>query len=221
MGSAEPLDQTERTRLRRRRERGSFDRALADAVLDEALVAHVGTVTERGPLVLPMAHVRIDDRLYLHGAPGNGLLRTLASGAEACVTVTLLDGLVLSRSAFHHSMNHRSVVLFGPMQRVTDHDEARTASAALVDHLAPGRSDEVRLPTDAELDATLFLRMSIREGSVKVRTGPPRDDQADLSWPVWAGHVPTSLTFGMPVADPVGRPGPVPAHVQALAARSA
>ena len=219
MGSTEPLEQTDRTRLRRLKERGSFDRALAEAILDEALVAHVGTVTDRGPIVLPMAHARVDDRLYVHGAPGNAILRALAGGAEACVTVTLLDGLVLAKSAFHHSMNYRCVVLLGPMDKVTDRAEKAAASAALVDHMAAGRSAEARMPTTAELDATLFLRMTIREGSVKVRTGPPRDEPDDLAWPVWSGHVPTTVAFGAPVADPEAGTVPVPAHVADLVSR--
>jgi nitroimidazol reductase NimA-like FMN-containing flavoprotein (pyridoxamine 5'-phosphate oxidase superfamily) len=216
MGSTEQLEQTDRTRLRRLKERGSFDRALAHSILDEALVAHVGTTTGRGPIVLPMAHARVDDRVYVHGAPGNAILRAIAAGAEACITVTLLDGLVLARSAFHHSMNYRCVVLIGPMEKVTDRGEKAAASVALVDHLAPGRSAEARMPTGAELDATLFLRMEIREGSVKVRTGGPNDDEADLSWPVWAGHVPTTTVFGEPVRQAVGVEAPVPPHVTAL-----
>jgi nitroimidazol reductase NimA-like FMN-containing flavoprotein (pyridoxamine 5'-phosphate oxidase superfamily) len=217
---APTLEQTDRSRLRRRRERGSFDRAVADAVLDEALIAHVATVTERGPVVLPMAHARVGEHLYVHGAPANALLRALAAGAPACVTVTLLDGLVLARSAFHHSMNYRSVVLFGVMEKVDDGAEKRAASAALVEHLVPGRSAEARMPTDAELEATLFLRLAIREGSVKVRTGPPVDDEADLDWPVWAGHVPVRPAFGEPVAAPEGQALDVPDAVWALSGRA-
>jgi nitroimidazol reductase NimA-like FMN-containing flavoprotein (pyridoxamine 5'-phosphate oxidase superfamily) len=213
---AAPLERTDRSRLRRKRDRGSFDRALADAVLDEALVAHVATVTEQGPIVLPMAHARIGDHLYVHGSPANHLLRTLAAGAPACVTVTILDGLVLARSAFHHSMNYRSVVLFGAMEKVVDREEKRAASAALVEHLAPGRSSEARMPTDDELDATLFVRLAIREGSLKARSGGPIDDEVDLDWPVWAGHLPLRTTFGEPVPDPSGVAQPLPPHVAAL-----
>jgi uncharacterized protein len=214
--STEPLAQTERSRLRRKRARGSFDRAAAEAVLDEALVAHVATVTTRGPLVLPMAHVRIADRLYVHGSPANHLLRALAAGAPACVTVTILDGLVLARSAFHHSMDYRSVVLFGTMEEVTDRAERAAASAALVEHLVPGRSAEARMPTDDELDATLFLRLPIVEGSLKARAGGPVDDDADMTWPVWAGHVPMRTVFDEPVADPAGEARPLPESLVAL-----
>ena len=204
---SDTLDQTDRSRLRRKRDRGSFDRALAESVIDEAMIAHVATVADRGPIALPMAHARVEDGLYVHGSPANHLLRTLAAGAPACVTITILDGLVLARSAFHHSMNFRSVVLFGEMESVLDRDEKRAASIALVEHLAPGRSAEARMPSESELDATLFLRLPIREGSVKARAGGPVDDDADLAWPVWAGHVPVRTTFGEPVRDPNGESG--------------
>jgi nitroimidazol reductase NimA-like FMN-containing flavoprotein (pyridoxamine 5'-phosphate oxidase superfamily) len=212
----EPLEQTDRSRLRRKRDRGSFDRVAAEAVLDEALVAHVATVTQQGPIVLPMAHARLGEYLYVHGSPANHLLRAIAAGAPVCVTVTILDGLVLARSAFHHSMNYRSVVLFGAMDTVTDRDEKRAAANALVEHLAPGRSAEARMPTDAELDATLFVRLLIGEGSVKARSGGPYDDEADMAWPVWAGHVPVHTAFGEPVADPAGEARPLPDHVAAF-----
>ncbi len=213
---SEPLEQTDRSRLRRRRDRGSFDRAAAEAVLDEALVAHVATVTEQGPIVLPMAHARVGGHLYVHGAPANHLLRAIAAGAPVCVTVTILDGLVLARSAFHHSMNYRSVVLFGSMEKVLDRAEKRAASEALVEHMAAGRAAEARMPTDAELDATLFLRLSISEGSVKAREGGPIDEEADMGWPVWAGVVPVLSSFGAPVPDPLGEERPLPPHVEAL-----
>ena len=210
-----PLRTTDRSRARRRRERASVDRALADAVLDEGLVAHVATVTEHGPVVLPMAYARIDDHLYLHGAVANHLLRTLAAGAPVCVTVTLLDGLVLARSAFHHSVNYRCVVLFGVVEVVTDRDEKRAASAALVDHVVAGRGAEARPPTDAELASTLVVRLPVDEGSVKVRTGPPIDDEDDRDLPVWAGTVPVGTTFGDPLPDD-GVTTPVPDGVAAL-----
>ena len=201
------MQTTERTTLRRKKERGRPDRALLDAVLDEALVAHVGLVAPHGPIVLPMTYARIGDSLYLHGAVGNALLRSGAEGVDVCVTVTLLDGLVLARSAFHHSMNYRCAVLFGRAVRVDDVDELRAMSAALVDHLAPGRSAEVRGPTDEELRATLVLRFPIAEASVKVRTGPPIDDDEDLDLDVWAGVVPMRLAPGAPERDDSGVPG--------------
>ena len=214
--SSGPLEQTDRSRLRRKRDRGSFDRAAAESVLDEALVAHVATVTEQGPLVLPMAHARVGESLYVHGSPANHLLRAIAAGAPVCVTVTILDGLVLARSAFHHSMNYRSVVLFGLMEKVVDREEKRAVSEALVEHMAAGRAAEARMPTDAELDATLFLRLPIDEGAVKARTGGPVDDEPDMAWPVWAGVVPVLSTFGGPVPDAQGEERPLPPHVEAL-----
>jgi len=212
--AATALEPTDRTTLRRKRDRGSHDREVIDAILDEALVAHVGFAAPHGPVVLPMAHVRIGDDLYLHGAAGNDLLRNLAAGADACVTVTLLDGLVFARSAFHHAVNYRCVVLLGQATRVTDATEMRTASAGLLDHLAPGRSLDARPPTDDELRATLFVRFPILEGSAKVRSGGPSEEPADLDLPVWAGEVPLRL-----VADderphsPDGTPPPTPTYI--------
>lgn len=195
------LRETDRTRLRRRANRGTFDRTTANAILDEALLAAVGFSTDAGPVVLPMAFARIDDRLYLHGAVGNAMLRNLAGDGGVCVNVTLLDGLVLARSAFHHSMNYRSVVLFGQPAEVTDEAEKRTAFDALVEKMSPGRSTEARPSTDAELRATLVIALDIDEGSVKVRTGGPIDDPEDMDLDVWAGHIPVRLVRETPVAD--------------------
>jgi len=195
------LSPTPRATPRRKRERGSHERALVNAVLDEAVVCHVGFVADHGPVVLPMTYARIDDALYLHGAAGNDMLRHLTAVAGVCVTVTLLDGLVFARSAFHHSMNYRCVVLFGRAERVTDQAELQTMAAALLDHLAPGRSADARRPTTEELRATLIVRIPITEGSAKVRTGGPIDDDEDLDLPVWAGEVPMRLTAGSPIPD--------------------
>ena len=200
------MQTTERTTLRRKKERGRTDRALLEAILDEALIAHVGFTADHGPVVLPMTYARIGEDLYLHGAVGNAMLRTSAGGVDVCVTVTLLDGLVLARSAFHHSMNYRCAVLFGKAERVTDPAELQAMSAALLDHLAPGRSADARPPTDTELRETLVIRLPITEASVKVRTGPPIDDEADLALPVWAGVVPLRLQPAAPEADGAGVP---------------
>jgi uncharacterized protein len=197
----EGLRETSRTKLRRRADRGSFDRARAHAILDEALVAHVGFVVDGRPCVLPMTYGRIDDTLYLHGAVGNGMLRA-ASGADVCVTVTLLDGLVLARAAMHHSMNYRYVVLYGRAERVHDEAEKRRAFDAVVEHSVAGRSVVARPANDLELRKTLVLRLPIDEASVKVRAGGPVDDPEDLGLPVWAGVVPVRLERGEPVADP-------------------
>ena len=170
--------------------------------MDEALICHVGFGTGDSPFVTPMTYARIDDTLYLHGAAGNRMLRALVEGAPACVTVTLLDGLVLARSAFHHSMNYRSVMLFGVPERVEDPDEKRAAVIALVEHMVPGRSNDTRGPSESELKTTLFLRLPIDEGSAKVRTGPPLDDDGDLDFGFWAGVVPFERTVLAPIPDP-------------------
>jgi uncharacterized protein len=204
---------TDRTTLRRQRDRGSHQRAVIDAVLDEGLLCHVGFTSGGSPFVVPMAYARVGDALYLHGAAANRTLRALAGGTEACVTVTLLDGLVLARSAFHHSMNYRCVMLFGQASRVVDEDEQRVASAALLDHMAPGRSADARRPTPVELKSTIILRFPITEASAKVRTGPPLDEPQDMALATWAGVVPVQLVAGVPVADPSLPPGiPVPAY---------
>jgi len=219
-GPAPTLDQTERTTLRRKRERGSYDRPAAWAVLDEALVAHVGFVVDGTPHVLPMAHVRIGDTLYLHGAAGNAMLRELAAGTPVCVTVTLVDGIVLARAAAHHSLNYRSLVLYGAATRVDDPDEIDAASAALLDHMAPGRAGDARPPTEAERRRTLFVRVPIGEGSLKARTGAPVDDEEDLGTGIWAGVIPLSVAAGDAEPDPALAPGtPVPAYAAAYARR--
>jgi len=199
---ARALPETDRTALRRKRERGDRTLETVYAVLDEGLLCHVGLTTEDGPRVVPMAYTRVGDHLYLHGAPANATLRALAEGVEACVTVTLLDGLVLARSAFHHSMNYRSVMLFGRATRVADEGEQREAAAALLDHMAPGRSADARPPSGSELRAVLIVRFPIDEGSAKVRTGGPIEEPEDLTLPVWAGVVPFRLVADPPVPDP-------------------
>ncbi|HWW53507.1 MAG TPA: pyridoxamine 5'-phosphate oxidase family protein, partial [Acidimicrobiales bacterium] len=192
-----------RTTVRRLPARASYDRIIVHGILDEGLVAHVGLTTERGPLVIPMMYVRVDERVYIHGSAANHLLRTASSGIEICAAVTLLDGLVLARSAFHHSMNYRSVVMYGTAAKVTDPGEKRTALDALVDRVAIGRSVEARPPSEEELRSTLVLALELNEVSAKVRTGDPLDDEADLDWPVWAGVIPLRLVAGErePAAD--------------------
>jgi len=183
---------TDRTGLRRLKERGTHDRAAMDAILDEGLLCHVG-VNDGTPVVTPMAYARVGDHLYLHGAPANRTLRLIADGVEACVTVTLLDALVLARSAFHHSMNYRCVMLFGAGAAVEDPEEKFAASAALLEHMAAGRSGDARMPTESELRKTLIVRFPIEEGSAKVRSGGPKDDEEDMGKPIWAGQVPFDL----------------------------
>jgi len=207
------LNRTDRTAVRRLADRARYERAIVDAVLDEAYLAHVGFVVDGQPRVLPMTYGRDGDVLYLHGAVGNAMLRASA-GAEVCITVTLLDGLVLARSAFHHSMNYRSVVLLGEAVKVDDEAEKRRAFDVIVDHVLPGRSQVARPTNDSELRQTLVLRLPIAEGSAKVRTGGPIDDDEDRDLEVWAGVIPLHLTAGAPAQDPaqtlIGLPEPVP-----------
>lgn len=191
------LAQTPRSTLRRRPHRASYDRALIHAILDEALVCHVGFAIEGQPFVVPTTYGRLGDRLYIHGAVANRTLRSLARGIPVCVTVTLLDGLVFARSAFHHSMNYRSVMLFGVAHEVTDGTERRRALEALVNHMCPGRFAATRAPDEQELKATAILALDITEGSAKVRTGPPVDADEDYALPYWAGVLPLKL---MPLA---------------------
>ncbi|HJR26888.1 MAG TPA: pyridoxamine 5'-phosphate oxidase family protein [Acidimicrobiales bacterium] len=200
MTASSQLLQTDRTKLRRKADRGTFDRAAADAILDEAYIAHVGFVVDGGPKVLPMTYGRDGDVLYLHGAVGNAMLRA-SDDAEVCVTVTLLDGLVLARSAFHHSMNYRSVVLLGTATRVDDEAEKARAFDVLVEHVVPGRTAEARGATPSELRQTLVLRLPIEEGSVKVRAGDSLDDPEDVGLAVWAGSVPLRLVAADPVPN--------------------
>jgi len=193
--------ETHRSLLRRVPARGTHERAVIDAILDAGLVAHVGFVEGDQPLVLPMVYVRRDDGLVLHGARAGRLLKTLAAQVAACVTVTLLDGLVLARSAFHHSVNYRSVVAFGTARELAG-TAKRDAMEALIERLAPGRSALVRPPSAKELDATAVLSFAIEEASAKRRSGGPIDEEEDLAWPVWAGHVPLRSAAMAPVAAP-------------------
>ncbi len=187
-----------RTRVRRLGQRGRYDEATVHGILDDGIVAHVGVVTEHGPLVLPTAYARLGRTLYLHGAAGNALLRA-GEGAPVCATVTLIDGLVLAKSAFHHSMNYRSVVVFAAGRHVEDEDERRRALDAIVEHIVPGRASEARPPNPSELRATRVLALDLGETSAKVRTGPPVDDEADADWPAWTGVIPLTQVRGTPV----------------------
>lgn len=213
--------ETDRTTLRRHPERGRHGREDIYAVLDAGWVCHVGIATERGPVVIPTAYGRVDDRLFLHGSPASRLVRSMTRGVPVCVTVTHLDGLVLARSAFHHSLNFRSVVVFGTAHPVTDPSDKRAALDAFVDHVLAGRSAEVRPPTDKELRGTSVLEVPIEEASAKVRTGPPIDDEEDLGLPVWAGEVPLRLAAGPLVPAPgLGPDRDPPASVRSFLATS-
>ncbi|HLJ60023.1 MAG TPA: pyridoxamine 5'-phosphate oxidase family protein [bacterium] len=206
---------TGRTKVRRHPERGRYDRAAIDAILDEALMCHVGFVVEGQPYVIPTIHARLGDRVYLHGSAASRMLGTLGGGVPACLTVTLLDGLVLARSGFNHSMNYRSVVVLGTATEVTDEAEKLAGLEAIVEHVVPGRWADARLPTETEMRSTRVLRMPLDEASAKIRTGPPKDDADDLGLDVWAGVIPLRLVPGVPIPDPALAAGVAePAYVR-------
>jgi hypothetical protein len=191
----------DRTQLRRKPQRGSHDRAVIDAIVDDALVCHVAFVGAHGPIVMPTTHVRIADQLYIHGAVANAMLGSLAAGIDMCVAITLLDAIVLARTALHHSVNYRSVIAFGRGARVDDPDRKRAALAALLDKVVAGRSRACRMPTDKELAATQVIALPLTEASAKIRTGPPLpDDGDDAKLPFWAGIIPIVTTRGEPIA---------------------
>jgi nitroimidazol reductase NimA-like FMN-containing flavoprotein (pyridoxamine 5'-phosphate oxidase superfamily) len=194
------LPTSDRTLVRRLGERGRYDTETIHAILDEALICHVGFVVDDKPVVIPTIHWREEETLYFHGSAASRMLRSLRDGIDACVTVTLLDGLVLARSAFHHSMNYRSVVVFGKAREVREDEKVRVLGS-LVEHVVRGRSKEVRAPNLKELRQTLVLALPIDEASAKIRTGGPVDDAEDYALPVWAGVLPLTLTPGEPIAD--------------------
>jgi nitroimidazol reductase NimA-like FMN-containing flavoprotein (pyridoxamine 5'-phosphate oxidase superfamily) len=193
---------SERTRLRRAPARGRYERATIDAILDEALVAHLGFAVDGQPYVIPTLQARVGDTVYVHGSAASRATRTLGAGTPACLTVTLVDGLVLARSAFHHSMNYRSVVVLGTARPVSDPDELLLALEAFTERVGAGRWGEVRAPNRKELKGTRVLAMTLDEASAKVRSGPPVDDDGDYALDVWAGIIPLTLVPGAPVDDP-------------------
>ncbi len=198
----ESFASTERTTLKRLPQRGSYDREVVYRILDEGFVCHVGFVVDGQPFVIPTAYGRIGDKLYIHGSTASRAIRGLSGGIPVCVTVTLLDGLVLARSAFHHSINYRSVVILGAATMVAAAEEKMTALRAFTEHVIPGRWDDVREPNEQELKGTSVLMLPLVEVSAKVRTGPPKDDDEDMAIPVWAGELPLRIAAGSPVDDP-------------------
>jgi len=196
------FSKTKRTTLKRLPKRGAYDRNSIYDILDEGFICHVGFAIDGKPVVIPTGYARVDDQLYIHGSQASRMLRTLSQGIDVCVTVTLVDGLVLARSAFHHSINYRSVVIFGRASLVADPETKLAALFAFSEHVIPGRWDEVRAPTSEELKATSVLSLELTEASAKVRTGPPLDDEEDYSLPVWAGVIPLQVTSSAPISDP-------------------
>ena len=213
---------TKRTRLKRLSKRASYERKIIYQILDEAFICHVGFISDGQPVVIPTAYGRAEDVLYIHGSVASRMLRALADGIRVCVTVTLVDGLVLARSAFHHSMNYRSVVVFGKAYVVRGAMEKAKALRLFSEHVLPGRWAEVRQPNDGELKKTLVLRMPLMEASAKIRSGPPIDEESDYDLRVWAGELPLSLVAGEPITDPRLLPGiQVPAYIETVRVRFA
>ena len=199
---------SKRTQVHRHPERGDYDRTTIDQILDEALICHVAFNDGGGaPRCLPTIHARVDDTIYLHGSTAARAWKALRAGAEVCIVATIVDGLVMARSAFNHSMNYRSVVVFGTAREVTEEEELHMAAAAITSHVAPGREDEARMPTAAEYRQTLLLAVPLEEASAKVRTGPPKDDEDDIALPIWAGVLPLVTSAGDPDPSPDLGPG--------------
>jgi uncharacterized protein len=197
----EKIPQTPRTTLKRLPQRGSYDRELINQILDEGFICHVGFAADGKPFVIPTGYARVGDSLVIHGSQASRMLRTLGQGIDVCVTVTLVDGLVLARSAFHHSMNYRSAVVFGRATPIDDPDEKLAALRALSDHMIPGRWEDVREPNEQELQQTTVLSLPLTEASAKVRTGPPLDDEEDYDLPIWAGVIPLRMVANSPLDD--------------------
>lgn len=213
---SEPYTPTARTRVVREPERGVYDRAAAYRILDEGFVCHVGFVVEGQPFVIPTGYGRAGDNLYIHGSAASRMLRRIDQGVPVCVTVTLLDGLVLARSIFNHSMNYRSVVVLGTAVAVADPKEKLEALRLLSEHILPGRWAESRQPNEREIKATLVMRLPITEFSAKVRQGPPVDDEDDYGFPTWAGVIPLEMVAGAPVNDArLDSRTPVPGYARA------
>jgi len=199
MSSSAP---TARTRVTREPQRGIYDPATIHQILDEGFICHVGFVVDGQPFVIPTGYGRVGDHIYIHGSAASRMLKQMATGISVCVTVTLIDGVVLARSVFNHSMNYRSVVILGTAVLISDPTEKVTALHALSEHLAPGRWEQARQPNEKELKATSVLKLSLEEASAKVRTGPPIDDEEDYALAVWAGVIPLELVSHAPIPDP-------------------
>lgn len=199
---------TERTKVKRLPARGAYDRETIYSILDEGFICHVGFNVDGHPYVIPTGYARIGDDLYIHGSAASRMLRNLSKGIDVCVTVTLVDGLVLARSAFHHSINYRSVVILGKAELVGDREEKDKVLEAFTEHVIPGRWADIRWPNELEMKATSVLKLPIEEASAKIRTGGPKDDDEDYEMNVWAGVLPLSIKVGDPIPDEV-----LPEHI--------
>jgi nitroimidazol reductase NimA-like FMN-containing flavoprotein (pyridoxamine 5'-phosphate oxidase superfamily) len=212
---ASDYEQTDRNRVRTKASRGNYDREVVHAILDEALICHLGFVVDDQPYVIPTIHARDGEVLYLHGSPASRMLNTLADGVRCCVTATLVDELVLARSAKQHSLNYRSAVVFGTASEITDEAEKSAALEVVVDHIARGRAETIRGADAEEMETTFVLRLPIEEASAKIREGGPKDKPEDLDNGAWAGVLPVSLQAGAPIpADHVPDGAEVPDHVR-------
>lgn len=203
---------TNRNRVRRLPARASYDAATIYPILDEALICHVGFVADGQPFVIPTIHARMGDTIVLHGAKASRLLKHAATGAQLCITCTIVDGLVLARSVFHHSMNYRSAVVFGRGRLIEEYNEKWAALEAITEHVMPGRWADARQPNELEMNATSVVLVEIEEATAKVRSGPPGDEEEDYALPIWAGVLPSEIQFGAPEDDPklgdgIGVPG--------------
>jgi uncharacterized protein len=211
---------TKRTTLKRLPKRAFYQRKIIYAILDEGFICHVGFVDKGHPVVIPTAYGRVAEMLYIHGSAASRMLRSLAGGIPVCVTVTLVDGLVLARSVFHHSMNYRSVVIFGTAILVSDKKEKLRALRSFSEHVLPGRWADVREPNKAELKQTLVLRIPLKEASAKIRSGAPVDEESDYNLPVWAGELPLRIVPGTPIRDPRSEfEVPIPPYLNKIMAR--
>lgn len=209
------LFHSQRSTVKRLPQRASYERELIYQILDEGFICYVSFVTEGQPFVIPTAYGRVEDKLYIHGSPASRMLRALQTGIEVCVCVTLVDGLVLARSAFHHSLNYRSVVIFGTATIVKEQENKLEALKAFCEHIIPQRWQEVRPPNPQELKGTLVLSLPLTEASAKMRTGAPVDAEKDYELPIWAGVIPLNITPGKPISDPRLSPDiPIPASVR-------
>jgi uncharacterized protein len=199
---SQTFSKTTRNKLKRLPERGYYDSSVIYPIVDEALICHVGFVQDNQPYIIPTLHARQGDRILLHGAKGSRLLRHAASGGEVCIAITLMDGIVLARSVFHHSINYRSVVIFGKGNLIEGEEARLEAMEQFTERLIPGRWQDARPPNPVELKQTTIVAVTIESASAKIRTGPPKDEEDDLELPVWAGVLPLSQVSGIPIADP-------------------
>jgi len=209
------MSNSHRSKINRIPARGNYDKETINQIIDAALYCHVSFVHSNQPYIIPTIHARMGDRIVLHGAKGSRMLKHIAEGNEVCVAITLMDGLVLARSVFHHSMNYRSVVIFGKGKVLESKVKKLEALKTITEHIIPGRWEDARKPNEKELNATIVISIDINEASAKIRTGPPIDDEEDYNLPVWAGVLPLSLAIAPPQNDPKLNPGiPIPNYLK-------